>query len=87
VARQLVGYAQYVFPSLKASELLAVLMRKPLNYQVERQRGSHRKLTSPAGYPDLWFSFHDGVTVPPGAVKKILTKDVGLSEQDALALV
>lgn len=62
-------------------------MRKPLEYRVERQRGSHRTLRSAAGFPDVRFSFHEGVTVPPGAVKKILIKDVGLSEQEALALL
>jgi predicted RNA binding protein YcfA (HicA-like mRNA interferase family) len=76
-----------VFPSLKGRELLAVLMRKPLLYRVDRQTGSHRTLKSGAGYPDVHFSFHEGVTVPRGAVKKVLTKDVGLSEQEALALL
>lgn len=75
------------FPSLKAGQLLAVLMRAPLNYRITRQRGSHRRLESSAGYPPLSFSYHEGATVPPGAVKKILTKDVGLSEEDALALL
>jgi hypothetical protein len=33
------------------------------------------------------FSFHDKVTVPPGAVRKILTRDVGLRVGDALRLL
>ena len=33
------------------------------------------------------FSFHDGQTIPGGVVKKILTKDVGLSEEEARKLV
>lgn len=76
-----------MFPSLKASKLLAVLTRKPLLYRVERQNGSHRTLVSDAGYPRLLFSFHDGVEVPRGVVRKILTGDVGLTEQDALDLL
>jgi predicted RNA binding protein YcfA (HicA-like mRNA interferase family) len=76
-----------MFPSLKAKRLLAVLYRKPLEYHISRQEGSHRKLVSPHGYPELMFSFHDNVTVPPGAVRKILVKDVGLSEQQALDLL
>ena len=76
-----------MFPSLKAKALLAVLMRKPLLYRIERQRGSHRTLVSEAAYPKLMFSFHDGATIPPGAVKKILTKDIGLNEQEALTLL
>jgi len=76
-----------VFPSLKAGQLLAVLRRKPLEYEVARQEGSHRLLISRTGYPDLRFSFHDGVTVPRRAVRKILVKDVGLSQKEALSLL
>lgn len=74
------------FPTLKASRLLAVLCREPLNYTVKRQRGSHRKLTSPE-YPPLVFSFHDRVEVGPAMVRKILVKDVGLTETEALDLL
>lgn len=76
-----------MFPSLKAKKLLAILGRKPLEYVIARQKGSHRTLKSAAGYRDLLFSFHDGDTVPPGAVKKILTTDVGLTEKEALELL
>ncbi len=75
------------FPSLKAQQLLAVLMRKPLEYEVTRRSGSHRTLESKHGYPRLGFAFHDGITVPPGAVRKILMDDVGLSEQEARKLL
>ncbi len=75
------------FPSLKSQQLLRVLMRKPLDYEIVRQNGSHRKLESSNGYPVLGFSFHDGVTVPGGAVKKILVKDIGLDENEARKLV
>ena len=64
-----------------------MLMRKPLSYHVERQSGSHRTLVSSAGYPELHFSFHDGATVPREAVKKIMTRDVGLAETEALNLL
>ncbi len=76
-----------MFPSLKAGQLLAVLQRKPLEYAIARQRGSHRRLESPNGYPPVLFSFHDGTTIAPGAVRKVLTKDVGLSEEEALRLL
>lgn len=62
-------------------------MREPLAYEIVRQKGSHRKLQSKNGYPDLWFAFHDGVTVPGGAVNKILVKDVGLDENEAISLL
>jgi predicted RNA binding protein YcfA (HicA-like mRNA interferase family) len=84
------GAAHYhvaVFPSVKARRLLAVLQRAPLEYEVVSQRGSHRVLESRAGYPRLRFSFHDRVELGPTIVRKILVGDVGLSEEEALALL
>ena len=75
------------FPSLKARQLLAILSREPLAYAVVRQQGSHRRLQSTNGYPPLSFAWHDGATIPPGLVRKVLVKDVGLSEAAALALI
>jgi predicted RNA binding protein YcfA (HicA-like mRNA interferase family) len=74
------------FPSLKASQLLAVLMRKPLSYRVVRQRGSHRVLKA-EGRPRLMFSFHDRRTISPKTVEKVLCTDVGLAREDALRLL
>jgi predicted RNA binding protein YcfA (HicA-like mRNA interferase family) len=69
---------------MKARQLLAVLMRPPLRYRVVRQAGSHRRLKSAAGYPPLTFAWHDGATVTPGLVRKVLVRQVGLSAQEAL---
>jgi predicted RNA binding protein YcfA (HicA-like mRNA interferase family) len=74
------------FPSLKGRALLRVLTRRPLNYTAVRQAGSHRRLESP-DYPPLTFSFHDNADLPPGLVRKILTRDVGLAEEEALKLL
>lgn len=71
---------------MKAPELMRLLAREPLNYEVERVRGSHKRLKSRSGYPELGLAFHDKDTVAPGLVRKILTKDVGLSLEDALRL-
>lgn len=73
-----------VFPSMKAQELLAVLNRPPMRYHVARQTGSHRPLKSAAGYPPLTFAWHDGATIAPGLVRKVLVRQVGLSVQEAL---
>jgi predicted RNA binding protein YcfA (HicA-like mRNA interferase family) len=75
------------FPSVKSQHLLRVLKRAPLNYRVVHQTGSHRKLESASGYPPIAFSFHDGVTVPSGLVRRILVSRVGLTEADALDLL
>jgi predicted RNA binding protein YcfA (HicA-like mRNA interferase family) len=75
------------FPALKPQQLLAVLRREPLGYEILRQKGSHRRLRSRNGHPDIGFSFHDGVTIPPGLVKKVLVGDVGLSEDEARKLL
>jgi predicted RNA binding protein YcfA (HicA-like mRNA interferase family) len=74
------------FPSLKSKALLALLKRKPLGYEVVRQKGSHRRFESPNGYPPLTFAWHDGATIPRGAVRKVLINDVGLSEEEASEL-
>lgn len=74
------------FPSMKAKRLLAVLERQPLNYEVVRRSGSHRRMESP-GHPPLTFAFHDKATVPAGLVRKILVRDVGLDEEDARKLL
>lgn len=74
------------FPSLKAKRLLAVLQREPLNYKVTRQSGSHRRLEAP-GRPSFSFAFHDSATIKPSLVRKILTKDIGLAEDEARKLL
>lgn len=74
------------FRSMKAKRLLAVLERKPLSYRVVRQAGSHRRMEAPSR-PPLSFAFHDKATIPAGLVRKILTKDIGLAEDEALRLL
>jgi len=74
------------FPSLKAPRLLAVLMRKPLNYRIVSQHGSHRHLESD-DYPPIDFCWHDKQTLPGALVRRILMKRIGLSEQQARKLL
>jgi predicted RNA binding protein YcfA (HicA-like mRNA interferase family) len=71
---------------MKARDLLAVLIREPLNYEIARQRGSHRRLKA-AGRPPLTFAYHDRAELGPTAVRKILCKDVGLEADEALKLL
>jgi predicted RNA binding protein YcfA (HicA-like mRNA interferase family) len=73
------------FRSMKARELLAVLMREPLSYQLVRQRGSHQRLNA-LGRPAITFAFHDDATIAPGLVRKIFCRDVGLGEDEVLKL-
>jgi predicted RNA binding protein YcfA (HicA-like mRNA interferase family) len=73
------------FPSLKASVMLAVLMRE-LGYMIDRQQGSHRRLKA-EGRPSLTFAFHDRESLSPGVVREILMKQVGLSKEEALRVV
>jgi predicted RNA binding protein YcfA (HicA-like mRNA interferase family) len=70
------------FPSLKAKQLLRVLEREPLSYRVVTQRGSHRKLEAD-GRPKINFAWHDGATVAPSQVKKLLVTKIGLTEEEA----
>lgn len=78
--------ADVQFPSLKARKLLAILCRQPLNYHEVRRSGSHRHLESP-DYPNLDFSWHDKQTLPGGLVRRILTKRVGLTDEEARKLL
>ena len=74
------------FPSLKAGQMLSILLREPLCYYIESQEGSHRKLKSSNGYIPLLFAFHDGKTLAPGLVRMILVNVVGLPKEEALRL-
>lgn len=71
------------FPTMKADELLNILMRNPLNYVIMRTRGSHRTLIS-NDRPRILFSYHSSQELPGFMVKKILVHGVGLSESEAL---
>ena len=75
------------YPALKGQQLLAILLREPLAYVVVRQKGSHRRLRSSNGHPEIGFSFHDGATISGSLVRKILVADVGLSEEEARKLL
>lgn len=74
------------FPSLKAKRLIRVLEARPLGYRIVSQKGSHRKLEAP-NHPPITFAFHDNQTIRPSTVKDILCNQVGLAEDDALALL
>lgn len=65
-------------PSMKSGDLLRIVTG--LGYVEVRRKGSHRRLVC-EGKQSLTFAFHDGQTVPPGLVKKILSKDVGLTDE------
>jgi hypothetical protein len=41
------------FPSMKWPKFRRVLTRKPLEYHLDHQSGSHGKYVSDAGYPEL----------------------------------
>jgi predicted RNA binding protein YcfA (HicA-like mRNA interferase family) len=71
---------------MKGSKLERLLRSSGLQYVVVSQRGSHRKMESPH-HPPILFSYHDGADVPPNAVKKVLTKDVKLTDEEAQRLL
>jgi predicted RNA binding protein YcfA (HicA-like mRNA interferase family) len=70
---------------MKATELYRLLERE-LGYELIRQTGSHRTMKAP-GRRTLHLAFHDNQTIAPGLLRKILVKDVGLSIDDAEALL
>jgi predicted RNA binding protein YcfA (HicA-like mRNA interferase family) len=71
---------------MKAQEFERILKRAPLYYNLARQSGSHRRFEAP-DRPPFTFSYHKGATIPPGVVRKILLKDIGLSEDEAMRIL
>jgi predicted RNA binding protein YcfA (HicA-like mRNA interferase family) len=72
---------------MTGKEFGRLLQREPLSYSVTRTNGSHKTWESSAGYPTLHLAFHARHQVAPGLVRKILMKDVGLSAEEALAIL
>ena len=75
-----------MFPSMKSAKLLRILMRKPLHYVIVRIRGSHRMMESP-NYPKIWYSFHESRELTGIEVRRVLTKQVGLTLNMALEVI
>ncbi len=71
---------------MKARRLLGILISDPLDYEVTRQAGSHRRLKA-EGRPPLTWAYHDRRTLAPGEVRRILVHHVGLAEDEALRLL
>lgn len=71
---------------MKASELLNILMRKPLNYRIIRVRGSHRTLVA-IGRPTILFAFHTSKEISAREVKGVLMGQVKLNQVEALEVI
>lgn len=74
------------FPSMKTKKLLRILMRKPLNYEILRQKGSHRVLISEK-YPRVQIGYHDNHEVSGSYVKDLLLNDVCLTLEMAKEVI
>lgn len=73
---------------MKPAALLKVL-KKQLGYREDpghRAGGSHRQFRA-EGLPTLTWAFHSGDEIPPFLVRKILTKDIGLTDAVAERLL
>jgi predicted RNA binding protein YcfA (HicA-like mRNA interferase family) len=57
-----------------------------LGYRIGRSRGSHRILEAP-GRPSVLFAFHMSRTVPGWMVRRVLTRQVGLTDAEAHDIV
>jgi len=67
------------YPTLKPRQVLAMLKR--VGYQQVRQKGSHRRLEAD-DRPPITLAYHDGSDVPRIALRKLLEKQIGLSEAE-----
>ena len=66
------------WPSLKAKQLLAALLR--IGWTVAWQSGSHRRLKR-SGWPNYTFAFHDNEEIGPRMLARI-AKHTGLRRSD-----
>jgi predicted RNA binding protein YcfA (HicA-like mRNA interferase family) len=73
------------FPAMRARQLRR-LLEKELGYSVIRTKGSHRRMEA-EGRPALTFAFHDADTVAPSLVRSILTRQAGLTLDEAQEVI
>ena len=74
------------WPAHKAGHVLKKILIKQLGYQRARQSGSHVRLEAD-GRPAITWAYHKGDTVPPGVLRDILVKQVGLTLDEAKELL
>ncbi|WP_322751697.1 MULTISPECIES: type II toxin-antitoxin system HicA family toxin [unclassified Frankia] len=75
------------FPAMKPRQLLKVLARLGYGEGSRDAGGSHRWLEAP-GRPRLLWAFHESVTsIGPVVVRRILVKEVGLTQEEALEVI
>lgn len=65
---------------------LRTLLTRELGYNLVRSTGSHKTLECP-GRPSVTFAFHDGQELAPSQIWKVLVRDVGLTEAEALEVL
>lgn len=69
------------WPEIKAGRLAAVLVREcgpPI-----RQNGSHRIFRRVDGTGTFTFAVHDRRTIPGSLARRILTRDAGMTDEQA----
>jgi predicted RNA binding protein YcfA (HicA-like mRNA interferase family) len=75
------------FPSLTAKIFYRILTSEPLNYYLKRKvAGSHRILHA-SGRQIINFSWHDGDEISGHIIKKILTRNAKLTEEQAWEVI
>lgn len=72
------------FPSLRGRAFIRII--EGLGYTCVRRNGSHRRYEAPGRQP-ITVAFHDNADIPPGLVRSILTRQVGLTIEEALEVV
>lgn len=72
------------FPSMRGRAFVRLI--EGLGYACVRQNGSHRRYEAPGRKP-ITVAFHDSADIPPGLVRSILVRQVGMSVEEALEVV
>jgi len=71
---------------MKASELLKVLIAD-VGYRVARQKRARIGGSLCDGRPPITWAYHDRKSLSPGEVRRVLVKQVGPAEDEALSLL
>ena len=67
------------WPTTRARRVLAALLR--IGWSVKRQAGGSHLVLARPGWPDVVWSFHDGVEIGPKMLARI-AKSTGLTPDD-----
>ncbi len=71
---------------MKSKQVLRLLLSNRFDYEIVRQRGSHRTLRSPR-FPRIIYSYHDDKELSSGELRTLFCNTIGLTLNQALEVL